>query len=211
MVVYATWLIFTRPSVSFLKYARYTHPRNYTKAFGYYKDLAATGNATAQQMVGFMYATGIGGAVPRDQAQALLYHTFAAHGGDTLAEMTLGYRYLLGIGTDQKCEDAVYYYQKVAEKGMKIESRLWERNEGKGENKSLMYVYSHQLLFVRTNRWTCDTIIQSKALRRSRRRVRLWRKCHDRPAAPEQRRRLGSICEHRRSPAVLAVLGSDAL
>ena len=80
-------------------------------------ELTAIGNATAQEMIGFMYATGIGHAVERDQAQALLYHTFAAHGGDTAAEMTLGYRHLLGIGTEQKCEDAVYYYQRVAEKG----------------------------------------------------------------------------------------------
>ena len=64
-----------------------------------------------------MYATGVGNVVKRDQAQALLYHTFAAHGSDTTAEMTLGYRHLLGIGTEQKCEDAIYYYQRVAEKG----------------------------------------------------------------------------------------------
>ena len=68
-------------------------------------------------MIGFMYATGVGNVVKRDQAQALLYHTFAAHGSDTAAEMTLGYRHLLGIGTEQKCEDAIYYYQRVAEKG----------------------------------------------------------------------------------------------
>ncbi|KAI9275795.1 hypothetical protein BDA99DRAFT_496467 [Phascolomyces articulosus] len=99
-------------------YAKYTHPRNYPAAFEYYSELASVGNATAQQMVGFMYATGVGNVVERDQAQALLYHTFAAHGGDTAAEMTLGYRHLLGIGTEQKCEDAIYYYQRVAEKAI---------------------------------------------------------------------------------------------
>lgn len=99
-------------------FAKYNHPRDYKTAYKYYMDLAAVGNATAQEMIGFMYATGIGHAVERDQAQALLYHTFAAHGGDTAAEMTLGYRHLLGIGTEQKCEDAVYYYQRVAEKAI---------------------------------------------------------------------------------------------
>ncbi|KAI9316211.1 hypothetical protein BX666DRAFT_1859377, partial [Dichotomocladium elegans] len=99
-------------------FAKYGHPRNYSAAFDYYRELAATGNATAQQMVGFVYATGIGHVVERDQAQALLYHTFAAHGGDTAAELTLGYRHLLGIGTEQKCQDAVYYYQRVAEKAI---------------------------------------------------------------------------------------------
>jgi SEL1 protein len=78
--------------------------------------LASKGNATAQQMLGFMYSTGIGDTVKRDQARALLYHTFAAHGGDTAAEMTMGYRYLLGIGTDEACEDALYHYKNVATK-----------------------------------------------------------------------------------------------
>lgn len=68
-----------------------------------------------------MYSTGIGNVVERDQAQALLYLTFAALGGDTAAEMTLGYRYFMGIGTEQSCNDAVYYYKKVAEKGKFIE------------------------------------------------------------------------------------------
>ncbi|KAI7856656.1 hypothetical protein BDC45DRAFT_503304 [Circinella umbellata] len=99
-------------------YSKYTHPRNYSAAFDYYYELASVGNATAQQMIGFMYATGIGNVVKRDQAQALLYHTFAAHGSDTTAEMTLGYRHLSGIGTEQKCEDAIYYYQRVAEKAI---------------------------------------------------------------------------------------------
>lgn len=39
-------------------------------AFEKYKQLAdLTGNSTAQSMVGFMYATGIGGAVERDQSK----------------------------------------------------------------------------------------------------------------------------------------------
>ncbi|KAL0094924.1 hypothetical protein J3Q64DRAFT_1716540 [Phycomyces blakesleeanus] len=100
-------------------FAQYTQKRDIKTAYRYYQALADTGNATAQQMVGFMYSTGIGGAVKRDQAKALLHHTFAAHGGDTAAEMTLGYRSLLGIGADQKCDDAVYYYKRVAEKAVK--------------------------------------------------------------------------------------------
>ncbi|GAA5805299.1 hypothetical protein HPULCUR_010814 [Helicostylum pulchrum] len=95
-------------------YSKYAYPRNYPSAFTYYYELAQKGNATAQQMIGFMYATGI--AVPRDQSKALLYHTFAAHGGDTTAQMTMGYRYLLGIGTDEKCQDALYHYKNVATK-----------------------------------------------------------------------------------------------
>ncbi|KAI9476298.1 MAG: hypothetical protein EXX96DRAFT_527466 [Benjaminiella poitrasii] len=97
-------------------FAKYSYPRNYKKAFDYYNELASKGNATAQQMIGFIYSTGIGNVVERDQAKALLYHTFAAHGGDTMAEMTMGYRYLLGIGTEESCEDALYHYKNAASK-----------------------------------------------------------------------------------------------
>lgn len=78
--------------------------------------MASRGNATAQQMIGFIYSTGIGNVVKRDQAKALLYHTFAAHGGESTAEMTMGYRYLFGIGTDESCENALYHYKNVAHK-----------------------------------------------------------------------------------------------
>lgn len=43
------------------------------------------GNSTAQQMIGFMYGTGIGQVVERNQALASLYHTFAARADDTAA------------------------------------------------------------------------------------------------------------------------------
>jgi len=100
-------------------YGNFTHPRNFSEAFLRYKDLAwLTGNSTAQSMVGFMYATGIGGAVERDQAKALLYHEFAAEGGNTRSEMTLAYRYHTGIGTPKTCDHALFYYKKVADKAM---------------------------------------------------------------------------------------------
>ncbi|CAG8547892.1 7042_t:CDS:10, partial [Funneliformis caledonium] len=109
--------LFTLGELNF--HAKYTHPRNLTAALYYYRELAnRSGNATAQQMVGFMYATGIGNIVMRDQGKALLYHTFAALGHDTAAEMTLGYRYLMGIGVHRSCEDAVFYYKRVADKAI---------------------------------------------------------------------------------------------
>ncbi|ORX52063.1 HCP-like protein [Hesseltinella vesiculosa] len=106
--------LFTLANVYF--FSKYGQPRDLHQAYHYYQQMANLGNATAQQMVGFMYATGYGDVVQRNQAQALLHHTFAGHGGDTTAQMTLGYRYLLGIGTEQKCNDAVYYYKQVAGK-----------------------------------------------------------------------------------------------
>ncbi|PSK48678.1 Protein sel-1 1 [Elsinoe australis] len=100
-------------------HGNYTYPRNYTAAFEYYHSLAGlSGNASAQQMLGFMYATGIGGAVPQDQARALLYHTFAAEQGDTRSQMTVAYRHHAGIGTPRNCESAVKYYRQVAAKAV---------------------------------------------------------------------------------------------
>jgi len=97
-------------------YGNFTHPRNYTAAFHHYSDLAQlNGNTSAQYMLGFMYATGIGGAVEQDQARALLYHTFAAEGGELRSQMTLAYRHHAGIGTPRNCEKAVPYYRKVAD------------------------------------------------------------------------------------------------
>ncbi|KAI9752229.1 MAG: hypothetical protein M4579_005705 [Chaenotheca gracillima] len=97
----------------------YTFPRNYSEAFRKYSELSALqGNSTAQYMVGFMYATGIGNAVERDQAKALLYHSFAALGGDIRSEMTVAFRYHTGIGTARSCDDASKHYKSVADKAI---------------------------------------------------------------------------------------------
>ncbi|KIW02275.1 uncharacterized protein PV09_06425 [Verruconis gallopava] len=100
-------------------HGNYTHPRNFSAAFTYYERLASlTGNASAQHMLGFMYATGIGGAVEPDQAKALLYYTFAAEGGDIRAEMAVAYRHHAGISTPRNCDEAVHYYKSVADKAI---------------------------------------------------------------------------------------------
>jgi SEL1 protein len=100
-------------------YGNFTHPRNFKEAFRWYRNLASlTGNNTAQYMVGFMYATGIGDAVDRDQAKALLYHKFAAEQGNTRSEMTLAFRHHVGVGTPRNCDEATHYYKRVADKAM---------------------------------------------------------------------------------------------
>jgi SEL1 protein len=100
-------------------YGNFTHPRNYSEAFRRYHQLAElNGNSSAQHMIGFMYATGIGGAVERDQAKALLYHTFAAKGGSLRSEMTLAFRYHVGIGVAHNCNVAVKHYKRVADKAI---------------------------------------------------------------------------------------------
>ena len=124
-------------------YGNFSHPRDYSAAFDYYDTLAAiTGNASAQNKIGFMYATGLGG-VERDQARALLFHTFAADQGDTKSEMTVAFRYHSGIGTPRNCDKAAHYYKRVADKAiaywrsgppgglaMLKESHRWADEEG---------------------------------------------------------------------------------
>ena len=100
-------------------FGNYTYPRNYTEAFRRYHELASlNGNSSAQHMVGFMYATGIGGSVERDQAKALMYHTFAAIGDNTRAQMTTAYRHHTGVGTPRNCNEASYWYKQVADKAI---------------------------------------------------------------------------------------------
>jgi SEL1 protein len=100
-------------------HGNFTHPRNYTEAFKRYQELATlNGNSSAQHMIGFMYATGIGGAVQQDQAKAMLYYTFAAEAGNIRSEMAIAYRHHTGISTPRNCEEAVHYYRKVADKAM---------------------------------------------------------------------------------------------
>ena len=100
-------------------FGNYTYPRNYTEAFRRYRELASlNGNSSAQQMLGFLYATGLGGVVERDQATALMYHTFAALGGSTKSQMTIAYRHHTGIGTPRNCNEAVHWYKRVADKAV---------------------------------------------------------------------------------------------
>jgi SEL1 protein len=125
-------------------YGNFSYPRDFKQAFHWYHNLAwLDGNNTAQSMVGFMYATGIGGAVERDQAKALMYHEFAAETGNTRSEMTLAYRYHTGIGTPKNCDHALVYYKRVADKAVEFyrsgppggsalirESYRWAEEEG---------------------------------------------------------------------------------
>jgi SEL1 protein len=109
--------LFTLAEMNF--YGNFTHPRNYSEAFRRYHELATLdGNSSAQHMVGFMYATGIGGAVKQDQAKAMLYHTLAAEEGHVRSEMTIAYRHSAGISTPRNCAEAVHFYKQVAKKAI---------------------------------------------------------------------------------------------
>lgn len=100
-------------------YGNFSVPVDYTEALRRYQQLASlNGNSSAQHMVGFMYATGIGNVVERDQAKALLYYTFAARGGNERSEMAVAFRHHSGIGTARNCEESMKYYKSVADKAI---------------------------------------------------------------------------------------------
>lgn len=112
-------------------HGNFSHPKNFKEAFRLYSELAdLDGNSTAQYMLGFIHATGIGDAVERDQAKALLYHTFAAEQGNTRSEMTAAFRHHAGIGTPRDCNMAVDYYKRVADKVMDF----WQAGPPGGTN-----------------------------------------------------------------------------
>ncbi|KAJ1947829.1 ERAD-associated protein, partial [Linderina macrospora] len=100
-------------------YGRYGTGVDLPKAFAHYQQLSEiSGNATAQYMLGFFYATALGG-VEQSNSMSLLYNRFAALQGYMPAEMTLGFRHLAGIGTTMSCPDALSYYQAVAVKSVR--------------------------------------------------------------------------------------------
>jgi len=102
-------------------YGYYGYKQDIDKAFQIYKLLAdEMGNPQAQQKIGFIYSIGLG-SVKRDQAKALLYLSFAAMNNDISSQMAIGYRYLFGIGTERNCDEAVWYYRKIADEMVKIQ------------------------------------------------------------------------------------------
>ncbi|XP_074600719.1 HMG-coA reductase degradation 3 isoform X2 [Brevipalpus obovatus] len=87
---------------------------NFPLAKRFLKQLAGEGDPSAQMLIGFMYASGIG--MEPDPVKALVYYTFAATGGNLLAQMAMGYRYWSGISVISSCDTALKYYEKVAKK-----------------------------------------------------------------------------------------------
>ncbi|KAJ1741868.1 ERAD-associated protein [Coemansia sp. RSA 1821] len=95
-------------------YGQYMTEIDLDSAFEHYQQLAdISGNATAQYMLGFFYATGLG-SVEQQNSMALLYTTLAAIQGHHPAEATLASKHLAGIGVPMSCEKALGYYQSVA-------------------------------------------------------------------------------------------------
>jgi TPR repeat protein len=84
---------------------------DYVRAAGVLLPLAERGNARAQAMLGFMYATGQG--VPQSYDAASYWYRLAAEQGDTTAQYLLGLAYDKGQGVPRD-EVAAYKWLNLA-------------------------------------------------------------------------------------------------
>jgi TPR repeat protein len=77
--------------------------------------LAKSGDAHAQCLVGVMYFTGT--RVPKDEAEAVRWYRKAAEQGYAEAQNDLGVAYQDGRGVPKDYAEAVHWYRKAAEQG----------------------------------------------------------------------------------------------
>ncbi|MFT0211701.1 tetratricopeptide repeat protein [Pseudomonas sp. F1_0610] len=77
---------------------------------------AEAGDASAQIILGRMYATGDG--VTQDSAKAVVWYKKAAEQGDAKAQANLGVAYENGYGVKQDYAQAVIWYKKRLSKEM---------------------------------------------------------------------------------------------
>jgi TPR repeat protein len=79
------------------------------------RNLAATGNASAQIAMAYLYSEGLG--VPRDPTAAVEWCRKAADQGSEIAQTVLGEWYDNGTGVKQDEEEAVRWYRQAAARG----------------------------------------------------------------------------------------------
>lgn len=90
----------------------------YHKALQYYhRAVEIRSHPHAYFMLGFMYSTGMFGAVDADAAKGQLYYHLAMEAGDVNALLVMAYRLAAGIGCPKNCQLALVYYSKLARIG----------------------------------------------------------------------------------------------
>jgi TPR repeat protein len=101
------------PSLSdaLIRYAKLDYPA----AHRMLSPLAGDGNAVAQEILGFMYASGEG--VPRDDIAALHWFTLAAEAGRAEAQFELGRIYRDGVGVTADGRAALHWLRSAADRG----------------------------------------------------------------------------------------------
>jgi uncharacterized protein len=88
---------------------------DYANALKIYRSLAAEGDSTAQNDLGFMYDEGKG--VTKDYTEALRWYRLAAAQGHATAQKNLGRMYEEGKGAKQDYAEAIKWYRQAAEQG----------------------------------------------------------------------------------------------
>ena len=90
---------------------------NISRAIRSFKQLAASGNATAHARLGFLYSSPLMEVVYNTTVhldRALLHHTVAAKQAERHAELALAHRFRFGLGVKQDCAKALYQYERQA-------------------------------------------------------------------------------------------------
>ncbi len=88
---------------------------DYATALKEFLPLAKQGNASAQFILGTMYANGEG--VPQDYTEAAKLYRLAAEQGHPRAQFNLGFMYHDGRGVAQNYKEAAKWYRLAAEQG----------------------------------------------------------------------------------------------
>lgn len=80
-----------------------------------YREAAESGDASAQDRLGIMYANGEG--VPKDEQQAAFWFRKAAEQGNEHAQFMLALWYAQGIGVAQDEEQSLFWIRKLVGDG----------------------------------------------------------------------------------------------
>jgi TPR repeat protein len=91
---------------------------DYQTAMVEFLPLAEQGDASAQNIVGFMYSEGKG--VAQDQAEAVRWLQLAAEQGIANAQCNLGQMYSDGMGVAKNDGEAVHWLRLAAEQGNRM-------------------------------------------------------------------------------------------
>ena len=83
------------------------------------KKRAEQGDAEAQNILGFIYTSGVfkDEGIPENDKEGLKWYTKAAEQGDAEAQISLGSMYYDGLGIPKNDPEAVKWYTKAAEQG----------------------------------------------------------------------------------------------
>lgn len=110
--------------------------KEYVTAAELFEEAARKRHAEAQQMLGYLYAEGLG--VSQSYREAVKWWTKAAGQGNAMAQTFLGYCYLNGDGVAQDQKTAVDWFIRASEQNdlyaLLALGRCYEQGEGVGQD-----------------------------------------------------------------------------